>query len=362
MMMNSYFKNIVITNTFCFRSATTVMLICLCVLFTLFRFEELNVKCLDMIRRYSADVPVFLNNRPKKFIQYCIRRMVPLVDLSSNEFQEKKPGVFVYRKGNCKYVIKICGPKMIRPTCQCQDFQRFHWPCKHLLFIIQFMTGYSWSSFPEDYKNISMFNLDPTLMENVTLNSTDEEHIEALNTNEQSSTLDVNKEQLNASSVPLDPTLMKNVASNTTNEELIEVPSTNTQSSNLDCNNDKLDVECGAGSSDDIIQAHIQTAISHLSSCADKLDNKNFVTDMCNNLEALVALCEQKIGVTSSFKANRKRYGKWVRRSNAPKRPRKRPQKKCPQKKCPQKKCPQKKCPPKYNSTNLKTFSVNSSG
>ena len=125
------------------------------------------MKSLDSIRKYHCDIPDFLKNRPRRFIQHCIRRLPPVVDMCSQQFQEKKPGVFTFRRGKCRYLIKMSGTSLKSMlTCQCADFKRFHWPCKHLLFVIRYIDGYSWNSLPEDYKNIALFNLDSTLMAN----------------------------------------------------------------------------------------------------------------------------------------------------------------------------------------------------
>ena len=192
-----------------------------------------------------------------------------MVELSFDQFQEISPGVFHFHGSNYKYVILICGP-----SCDCQDFKKFHWPCKHLLFIIQFMSGYSWDSLPSRYRNISMFNLDQTLMGYVTSSSMNNKHIDVQPETARSSTLNVN----------------------------------------------------GSVSSDDMnstsIEAHVQTALNLLSSCGDKLDNEQYVADMCNNLESLVELCRKKTYVAHGCQASRKRFKKWIRRSNAPRRPR----------------------------------------
>ena len=244
------------------------------------------MKSLDSIRKYHCDIPDFLKNRPRRFIQHCIRRLPPVVDMCSQQFQEKKPGVFTFRRGKCRYLIKMSGTSLkSMPTCQCADFKRFHWPCKHLLFVIRYIDGYSWNSLPEDYKNIALFNLDSTLMANSSTSTR--------TTNEQ-------------------PTVTLTSTSPVGTEAARDVNPTDNKTA---------------------IEVLVKTALFHLSLCTEKLDNENFVTEMCNNLESLVECCRPKANVSYYSKCPRKRFRKWTRRSFAPKRSRTRRGKGCNPKK-----------------------------
>lgn len=39
-----------------------------------------------------------------------------------------------------------------QPNCSCGDFQKTHWPCKHMLAIIIYHPTCDWESLPEEYR------------------------------------------------------------------------------------------------------------------------------------------------------------------------------------------------------------------
>jgi len=43
------------------------------------RYEELNFRCLSSVRLYSHNVPEFLHDWPKLFVDHCVKRLLPSV-------------------------------------------------------------------------------------------------------------------------------------------------------------------------------------------------------------------------------------------------------------------------------------------
>ena len=73
-------------------------------------------------RRYSTSLPIYLQNRPKDFILYCLKKNV---NSSGVGFLWSNPT-------KKKYVTKF-GDDNCMPSCTCYSWRRTGYPCKHLL-------------------------------------------------------------------------------------------------------------------------------------------------------------------------------------------------------------------------------------
>ena len=42
---------------------------------TCLRYDGENIRCLEAVRSFHLDVPVFLRNRPRHFVHHCLKRI-----------------------------------------------------------------------------------------------------------------------------------------------------------------------------------------------------------------------------------------------------------------------------------------------
>lgn len=73
----------------------------------------------------------------------------------SLRFTENENGFIVQSNSGNEYQVD-CD----QPSCTCEDFQKFYWPCKHLLGVMIQYPGYGWDFLPQEYKELPVFNTD----------------------------------------------------------------------------------------------------------------------------------------------------------------------------------------------------------
>lgn len=128
----------------------------------LFSFSYLhnNVQGSELCRTYSVGIPAFLHNKPRRFVEHCLKRIPPHVNCippgNITCMGEKRYSVLSVDSGN-KYAVTITDEQ---PTCSCVDYSRNHLPCKHMLAVFSEVPGCSWNDLPEGYRNSPCFNLD----------------------------------------------------------------------------------------------------------------------------------------------------------------------------------------------------------
>ena len=123
------------------------------------RYKEFNVKWLSFAKLYNRDVPEWLWNRCIRFVEHCLSRLQSDVTISdiqrlvlghykvkSQSSEESKEYKVIYRD--------------YMPSYTCINYQRHHWPCKHMLAIFSRYPDNGWDTFPDVYRNCPMFNLD----------------------------------------------------------------------------------------------------------------------------------------------------------------------------------------------------------
>ena len=133
------------------------------------RYHHHNVSSLASLRSYAGDIPQFLHNKPPKFIEHCLKRMVPSAHISRDNITEIIDGVFhVTSASNVDktYTVRLASTNSdTAPWCDCNDWARFHLPCKHILSIFHHFSNWSWSALPSEYTSFPHFSLDPDLLE-----------------------------------------------------------------------------------------------------------------------------------------------------------------------------------------------------
>lgn len=109
---------------------------------------------------YAEEVPEFLRNRQKLFVNHCLNRMPPAVSTIEKEyitFNSTDSCSVLSPDSGATYTITFMH---MYPKCSCPDFKKKHWPCKHLLGVMSTYPEYSWENLSTSYTGQSCFNLD----------------------------------------------------------------------------------------------------------------------------------------------------------------------------------------------------------
>ena len=99
-------------------------------------YYQRNVHALSVIRAYNTTIPVFLHNRPPKFIRHYLKRLPPASSVSAQHIGEVGDGNFEVQSnsGEAVYKVYFKSTSTVSATwCDCADWSRRHRPCKHLL-------------------------------------------------------------------------------------------------------------------------------------------------------------------------------------------------------------------------------------
>ena len=129
------------------------------------RYERRNVECLDSVRKYHQDIPPFLVNRPRHFVDHCLRRIPPSVStISHDSISDDGTGVFRVRSADSDNTYTV---QLSVPACSCIDWQQHHLPCKHMLAVFAACPSSGWESLPAAYHNFPHLRLDPDIDDGV---------------------------------------------------------------------------------------------------------------------------------------------------------------------------------------------------
>ena len=125
----------------------------------LFSYVTMNQQCSSSYRLYNEAVPLYLRDRPRKFVQACMKRLTSAADVRQ-----------IIREGTDKFVVQSAEAQegyvvdVAAATCSCADYRRRAWPCKHMFAIITKIEGVSWGSLPSWYRDSVMTTLDDAVV------------------------------------------------------------------------------------------------------------------------------------------------------------------------------------------------------
>jgi len=119
---------------------------------------------LNTVRRYNPAVPVFLRERPKFFVEHCLRRIPPAVTaIPRANIEPSADGrTYVVHSVDSDKSYVVCLSSDVNPdipSCSCYDWCRYFLPCKHMLAVVMFSSN-TWSSLPAQYTTFPMFTVD----------------------------------------------------------------------------------------------------------------------------------------------------------------------------------------------------------
>ncbi|XP_077528080.1 uncharacterized protein LOC144139664 [Haemaphysalis longicornis] len=116
------------------------------------KFHESTMRQSSLYRQYKDAVPAFLHNRPHSFIRHMLRRLVNAEEYTRSDIRElPTEGAFAVqseRDDDEAHTVEFC-----KPLCTCPDFAKHKYPCKHFCAVFKHISGWSFASLPDSYRN-----------------------------------------------------------------------------------------------------------------------------------------------------------------------------------------------------------------
>ncbi|XP_073524300.1 uncharacterized protein [Phyllobates terribilis] len=125
------------------------------------KYVQMNLTSSDYYRKYVVEVPSFLKNRPRGFIDHVMQRYYSGLDLSHLKCLDSDKGLFEVKSESAIDLEKmhtVC-VGLDGPTCTCKDWQKFLLPCKHMCLILR-VANWQWHDINPAYSENPLFILD----------------------------------------------------------------------------------------------------------------------------------------------------------------------------------------------------------
>ncbi|KAK3104713.1 hypothetical protein FSP39_008463, partial [Pinctada imbricata] len=126
-------------------------------------YLQQNLNSSNEVKKYGQDVPSFLHNRPKPFIIHCMKRWQEGLMIPAGDIDDIASGTFLVKSKTQEalmYSVSFNSTDQNLPSCDCMDWRRTHWPCKHFMAIFHNIPGWDWNALPSSYKEHPTFQLD----------------------------------------------------------------------------------------------------------------------------------------------------------------------------------------------------------
>jgi len=125
------------------------------------RYLQRNLQLSSAYRRFNSTMPSYLHNRPPHFIKHCLKAKFSSGDLRECDVEcvDMVKGVFSVRSSlqhNRFHEVKLS-----EPNCTCEQWEKFHSPCKHFFGVFNFFADeWDFESLPSHYRNSVFITLD----------------------------------------------------------------------------------------------------------------------------------------------------------------------------------------------------------
>ena len=124
-------------------------------------YAKENNKLASTITTYNANIPTYLHERPHNFVKHMLKRqdVAKTIRKSNIKCEDNSKGIF-------KFTSQTPGSKeeynvnLSLPSCNCFDFRRTVWPCKHILAMFYHFNSWSWENLPKSYTNNPFISID----------------------------------------------------------------------------------------------------------------------------------------------------------------------------------------------------------
>ena len=122
--------------------------------------------------KYNFDVPKFMRDKPRKFVNHMRERMTAAAEIRSTSVKviDEENGLFkVQGKGKdtwYKLNFAASGADEM-PYSQCPDWAQNLLPCKHFLAVMREHPAWNWNKFPRQYRQSPLITLDDFIVSKV---------------------------------------------------------------------------------------------------------------------------------------------------------------------------------------------------
>lgn len=121
-----------------------------------------------MHRGYNKDLPAFLVNRPRFFVEHCKQKIklasnIDKTGIKTTDF----PGVFEVKSESLSktwYRVQFGSNDGERPSCECRAWQRSRLLCKHFFAVFNHHPEWNWENLPKEYWESPFITLDYHLL------------------------------------------------------------------------------------------------------------------------------------------------------------------------------------------------------
>lgn len=129
------------------------------------RYREHNVQASSIFRKYSNTIVPFLRNRPHSLIKHVMPRYTESQHYSKSDVVQISDGVFSVKSATSNNTVyTVAFDKEGMPHCECNDWQRFHLPCKHFCAVFRQYDNYGWDALALEYRESVFFQLDTDVL------------------------------------------------------------------------------------------------------------------------------------------------------------------------------------------------------
>ena len=121
-----------------------------------------------MYRTYNKELPEFLVNRPRYFVEHCKEKISLAMDIKKSSIKPSDTGgVFEVKSESSRrrwYRLQFGHKEGTSPSCECEAWQRRRLPCKHFFAIFKHFPEWNWEKLPQNYRNSPYLTLDYHLL------------------------------------------------------------------------------------------------------------------------------------------------------------------------------------------------------
>lgn len=121
-----------------------------------------------MHRGYNNNLPAFLDNRPRLFVENCKQKIKLASDIGKTDIKTTDiPGVFQVKSESLSktwYRVQFGNNDGERPSCECRAWQRSRLLCKHFFAVFNHYPEWNWENLPEEYRESPFITLDSHLL------------------------------------------------------------------------------------------------------------------------------------------------------------------------------------------------------
>ncbi|XP_051503118.1 uncharacterized protein si:dkey-31c13.1 isoform X1 [Myxocyprinus asiaticus] len=125
------------------------------------KYVELNVKCSSGYRKYSANVPCYLRDRPRMIAQHIMARHQESLLFNISDITSADKAVFNVKSQTSQEEYQVnFGSDEQMPSCTCLDWQENLLPCQHFCAVLNLVPGWNWENLSSMYRQNPFFTLD----------------------------------------------------------------------------------------------------------------------------------------------------------------------------------------------------------